>query len=93
MISLAKQQHRVCRFMLEYWIDNGHYPTLSVIADELGLSKVTIHEHVRAAVKKGAIEQPEPQKTGGYQLTKEFIELESRRCRAAAILTESGDPS
>lgn len=34
---------------------NGYSPTLQEIADELGISKITVFEHVEALVKKGML--------------------------------------
>lgn len=54
-MNLTPKQMRIFHFVRQYRITNGLSPTLQEIADELGVSKVTVFEHVEALVDKGAL--------------------------------------
>jgi repressor LexA len=42
-------------FVAEYQRDHGVSPTLEEVGEHLGITRVTVFQHVRALVKKGAI--------------------------------------
>lgn len=49
-----KQLHLLCRIR-DIRIARGYSPTMQEMADELGVSKVTVFERVEALIKKGAL--------------------------------------
>jgi repressor LexA len=56
-MNLTPKQLRVLDFVCQYRENHGYSPTMQEIADELGVSKVTVFEHVEALVSKGALER------------------------------------
>ena len=56
-MNLTPKQLRVLDFVRQYRENHGYSPTMQEIADELGVSKVTVFEHVEALVSKGALER------------------------------------
>ncbi|MHC4079499.1 MAG: transcriptional repressor LexA [Planctomycetota bacterium] len=53
-INLTAKQINVLRFFRDYRRERGIAPTLEEAAQELGVSKITIYEHLNQLVKKGA---------------------------------------
>jgi len=56
-VNLTAKQSQIVRFIWTYRKMNGIAPTLSEIADSLGVSKITVHEHIGLLEKKGAIKK------------------------------------
>jgi len=54
-MKLTPKQLRIVEFVRRYDRDHGFAPTLDEIASEFGVSKVTIHEHMKALERKGAV--------------------------------------
>ena len=54
-LMLTEKQIRVLRYFRDYRNNRGIAPTLDVAAAALGVSKITIHEHLKQLAKKGAI--------------------------------------
>jgi len=54
-LMLTEKQIRVLRFFRDYRREKGIAPTLDEAAQALGVSKITIHEHLNQLTKKGAI--------------------------------------
>ena len=54
-INLTEKQIRVLRFFRDYRQEHGISPTLEEAAAELGVSKITVHEHLGQLIKKGAV--------------------------------------
>lgn len=54
-MMLTEKQIRVLRFFRDYRSENGISPTLEEAAGALGVSKITIHEHLKQLANKGAI--------------------------------------
>jgi len=54
-MMLTEKQIRVLRFFRDYRNENGISPTLDEAARALGVSKITIHEHLKQLSNKGAI--------------------------------------
>ncbi|MBX3462669.1 MAG: transcriptional repressor LexA [Planctomycetes bacterium] len=52
---LTEKQIRVLRYFRDYRRDRGIAPTLDEAAQALGVSKITIHEHLNQLTRKGAI--------------------------------------
>ena len=54
-LMLTEKQIRVLRFFRDYRRERGIAPTLDEAAQALGVSKITIHEHLNQLTRKGAI--------------------------------------
>ena len=54
-MMLTEKQIRVLRFFRDYRNSRGISPTLEEAATALGVSKITIHEHLKQLMSKGAI--------------------------------------
>jgi repressor LexA len=54
-LMLTEKQIRVLRFFRDYRREHGISPTLEEAAQALGVSKITIHEHLNQLGRKGAI--------------------------------------
>ena len=58
---LYKRQKDILNFVRDYIDKYGYSPTLGEIAEAMGLSSLaTVHEHLMALVKKGAIRKLQP---------------------------------
>ena len=69
-MNLTPKQLRVLDFVRSYRQSQGCSPTMQEIADELGVSKVTVFEHVGALVEKGALTR-EPNKARSLSVVDE----------------------
>ena len=54
-LMLTEKQIRVLRYFRDYRRERGIAPTLDEAAQALGVSKITIHEHLNQLTRKGAI--------------------------------------
>lgn len=54
-LMLTEKQIRVLRYFRDFRREHGISPTLEEAAKELGVSKITIHEHLNQLTRKGAI--------------------------------------
>lgn len=55
--SLTPKQLRVLTFIRDYTNARGYAPTMQELADEFGVSKVTVFEHIAALQKKGYLKR------------------------------------
>ena len=69
-MNLTPKQLRVLDYVRSYRQSHGCSPTMQEIADELGVSKVTVFEHVGALVEKGALTR-EPNKARSLSVVEE----------------------
>lgn len=69
MNSVTPRQMGVLRFLSEYQGRHGYSPTMQEIGDFLGLSKVTVFEHVAALEKKGLLRREAKHRARCLQLT------------------------
>ena len=69
-MNLTPKQLRVLDYVRSYRQTHGCSPTMQEIADELGVSKVTVFEHVGALVEKGALTR-EPNKARSLSVVEE----------------------
>lgn len=53
--NLTPKQLTILKRIRDLRIARGYSPTMQELADELGVSKVTVFEHVEALIKKGAL--------------------------------------
>jgi repressor LexA len=56
-MNLTPKQLRILKMIRDWRVVKGYSPTMQEIADEFGVSKVTIFEHVEALIRKGALER------------------------------------
>jgi repressor LexA len=56
-LMLTEKQAKVLRFFRDYRNEQGISPTLEEAAQALGVSKITVHEHLRHLEAKGAIQR------------------------------------
>ena len=54
-MNLTPKQLRILQLIRDSRITLGYSPTMQELADEIGISKVTVFEHVEALIKKGAL--------------------------------------
>ncbi len=54
-MNLTPKQLTILRLIRDSRVRCGYSPTMQELADELGVSKVTVFEHVEALIKKGAL--------------------------------------
>src|SRR5215471_19161525 len=52
---LTEKQIKVLRYFRDYRRDRGIAPTLEEAAEALGVSKITIHEHLNQLTRKGVV--------------------------------------
>lgn len=71
-MNLTARQHQIVKYIWKYRKRNGLAPTLAEIASELGISKVTVHEHIAQLEKKGALEK-EPFLSRSTRLTRKML--------------------
>ena len=60
-MNVTPKQLRILQLIRESRVTRGYSPTMQELADSLGISKVTVFEHVEALVRKGALKR-EPNK-------------------------------
>lgn len=54
-LNLTPRQLRILTRIRDIRVARGYSPTMQELADELGVSKVTVFEHVEALIRKGAL--------------------------------------
>ena len=54
-MNLTPKQLKILTRIRDIRLSRGYSPTMQELADELGVSKVTVFEHVEALIKKGAL--------------------------------------
>jgi repressor LexA len=54
-MNLTPKQLRILQLIRDWRVRHGYSPTMQELADEIGVSKVTVFEHVEALIKKGAL--------------------------------------
>jgi len=75
-VTLYKRQKQILDFISQYIQKNGFSPTLTEIAEALGVSSLaTVHEHLTAMVKKGVIKRYEGAVRGIEIVNKKLGEL------------------
>ena len=71
-MNLTPKQLRIVQLIRDSRLARGYSPTMQELADELGVSKVTVFEHVEALIKKGALNR-EPNKARSLSLAENAI--------------------
>lgn len=54
-MNLTPKQLRILSLIRDWRVRHGYSPTMQELADQIGVSKVTVFEHVEALIKKGAL--------------------------------------
>lgn len=54
-MNLTPKQMKILTRIRDMRLTRGYSPTMQELADELGVSKVTVFEHVEALIRKGAL--------------------------------------
>lgn len=54
-LKLTPKQQRILMLIRDSQLTRGYSPTFQELADEIGVSKVTVFEHVEALIRKGAL--------------------------------------
>jgi repressor LexA len=60
-MNLTPKQLKILQLIRDSRVIHGYSPTMQELADALGISKVTVFEHVEALIRKGALHR-EPNK-------------------------------
>jgi repressor LexA len=54
-MNLTPKQLKILQLIRDWRVRRGYSPTMQELADEIGVSKVTVFEHVEALIKKQAL--------------------------------------
>ncbi len=71
-MNLTPKQLKILQLIRDHRIACGYSPTMQELADELGVSKVTVFEHIEALIKKGALKR-EPNKARSLSIADNAI--------------------
>jgi repressor LexA len=71
-MNLTPKQLKILQLIRDHRIAHGYSPTMQELADELGVSKVTVFEHVEALIKKNALRR-EPNKARSLSLVDDAV--------------------
>jgi len=72
MINVTPRQMEILRYIRDYRARNGYSPTMQEIGDSLGLTKVTVFEHLEALERKGALQHRAKHKARSLQVSAKF---------------------
>ncbi|MBL8762637.1 MAG: transcriptional repressor LexA [Phycisphaerae bacterium] len=70
-MNLTPKQLKILQLIRNCRVRHGYSPTMQELADEIGVSKVTVFEHVEALIKKGALVR-EPNKARSLSIAKDI---------------------
>ena len=71
-LNLTPRQLDLLRAFRTHRMSHACSPTMQELADVLGVSKVTVHEHVKLLVAKGVLTQ-EPNRTRSLALAEDVV--------------------
>jgi len=71
-MNLTPKQLNIVQRIRDSRIARGYSPTLQELADELGVSKVTVFEHIECLIKKGALNR-DPNKARSLSISDSMI--------------------
>lgn len=75
-VTLYKRQRQIVEFINQYIQRHGYSPTLSEIAEAIGVSSLaTVHEHLQALEKKGIIRKYEGAIRGIELINKDVVSV------------------
>lgn len=78
-MNLTPKQLHILTRVRDLRLARGYSPTMQELADELGVSKVTVFEHVEALIKKGALLR-QPNKARSLEINPEVQLPDETRC-------------
>jgi repressor LexA len=92
-LNLTPRQMRILTRVRDLRLAHGFSPTMQELADELGVSKVTVFEHVEALIKKGALVR-DPNKARSLRVSEQItLPDEERETRLPLVGTiAAGQP-
>ena len=56
-MPITKKQHEIVKYIQKYQTKHGLSPTLAEIGDSLGITRMTVHEHIGKLEKKGMLKR------------------------------------
>lgn len=65
--NLTPKQRKILTLIRDFRLQQGYSPTMQELGDELGVSKVTVFEHVEALIRKGCLRR-DPNKARSLEL-------------------------
>ncbi len=71
-MNLTPKQLKILKLIRDKRIVSGYSPSMQELADDLGISKVTVFEHVEALIKQGALKR-EPNKARSLSISDDAI--------------------
>lgn len=71
-MNLTPKQLKILQLIRDSRVAHGYSPTMQELADALGISKVTVFEHVEALIKKGALRR-EPNKARSLSICDDAV--------------------
>ena len=71
-MNLTPKQLRILQLIRDSRVARGYSPTMQELADSLGISKVTVFEHVEALIRKGALRR-EPNKARSLSISDDAV--------------------
>lgn len=71
-MNLTPKQLKILQLIRDSRVAHGYSPTMQELADALGISKVTVFEHVEALIKKGALKR-EPNKARSLSICDDAV--------------------
>ena len=71
-MNLTPRQFGILQLIRDFRIVHGYSPTMHEIASELGISKVTVFEHIETLIKKGALKR-EPNKARSLSISDDVL--------------------
>jgi repressor LexA len=72
-VNYTPKQLEIMNFIRDYRRERGTAPTLEEIGQHLGIHRVTVHQHVGALVKKGAVQKLAQRSRSIEILDKDFL--------------------
>jgi repressor LexA len=84
-LKLTPKQQKILLLIRDSQLTRGYSPTLQELADDLGVSKVTIFEHVEALIKKGALRR-DPNKARSLELAGNALMPDEQRTTKLPLL-------
>lgn len=79
MTEIMPKKMAILRYIRAYRRQHGYSPTMEEIGGHLGVSKVTIYEHVNDLVKKGVLKRGPKHKARSLRISEEFTFPEDAR--------------
>ena len=85
METVTPRQLEILRFIRDFRRHHGYSPTMQEIGDHLGLTKVTVFEHVGALERKGALARGAKHRARSLRVRPEFEFSDERATRMPLV--------